>query len=75
MAAPARYLVTPLPHEHLFEVEARLPVPAAGPLDLWMPVWTPGSYLVREFPRHLQQLGVHGERGQPLAVERIDKST
>jgi hypothetical protein len=53
-AKTIRYRVRPaVPHEHLFEVECRFPA-SAGPLDLWMPVWTPGSYLVREYARHVQ---------------------
>jgi len=41
----------PRPHTHLFDVEARLRYRGTAPasLDLLMPVWTPGSYLVREF--------------------------
>jgi predicted metalloprotease with PDZ domain len=31
-----------------------------GETDLVMPVWTPGSYLVREFERHVQGLCGHG---------------
>ena len=34
------------PHSHLFQVEAELP--SSGELlTVWLPVWTPGSYLVR----------------------------
>src|SRR5262245_49034375 len=42
-------------HAHLFGVEARFPV-GGGDVDLKLPVWTPGSYLVREFARHVQDL-------------------
>jgi len=44
----------PQPETHLFEVTLRLvgfPLPI---LDLKLPVWTPGSYLVREYAKHLQ---------------------
>ncbi|MBI5545760.1 MAG: M61 family peptidase, partial [Deltaproteobacteria bacterium] len=71
-----RYQVTPAaPHEHLFEVEATFPTSAPGPLDLWMPAWTPGSYLVREYARHVQGLTAVGADGRALGVERLDKAT
>lgn len=64
----------PRPHSHLFEVEATFP---AGPdlLDALLPVWTPGSYLVREYARHLQDITASGPGGEPLAVQRTDKRT
>jgi predicted metalloprotease with PDZ domain len=70
-----RYRVVPeRPSEHLFRVEARYPARGAA-LDLWMPVWTPGSYLVREFARHLQDFEAVDESGGALPVERVDKCT
>ena len=46
------------PHTHLFDIDVALKrgptnnVPAQE--QLVMPVWTPGSYLVREFERQVQ---------------------
>ncbi|WP_257458750.1 M61 family metallopeptidase [Archangium lipolyticum] len=62
------------PHSHLFEVEATFP---AGPdtLEALLPVWTPGSYLVREFARHVQDVSATGPGGEPLPVRRVDKRT
>ncbi len=64
----------PRPHSHLFEVEALFP---AGPevLDAVLPVWTPGSYLVREYARHLQDVTAAGPGGEALPVQRTDKRT
>lgn len=44
----------PNPESHLFEVTLRVQNWSAPVLDLKMPVWTPGSYLVREYAKHLQ---------------------
>ena len=44
----------PNPESHLFEVTLRVQGWSQPVLDLKMPVWTPGSYLVREYARHLQ---------------------
>src|SRR5512141_3458732 len=68
-----RYRVSmPAPHSHLFHVE--LAVDGAGEvLVLGMPVWTPGSYLVREFARHVEGLEAEDGDGRALRVERLDK--
>jgi predicted metalloprotease with PDZ domain len=75
MAEAVRYRVSmSRPHSHLFEVEALYP-PSEGPLTVAMPVWTPGSYLVREFARHVQQMSAATERGESLPITRLDKSS
>jgi predicted metalloprotease with PDZ domain len=67
----------PRPHTHLFEVEARLRYAAAAPasLDLLMPVWTPGSYLVREFERHVQGFEARDGGGRALNWTKTNKNT
>lgn len=75
MPHAVRYRVSmPRPHSHLLEVEATFP---EGPdvLDAVLPVWTPGSYLVREFARHVQDLSAASGDGAPLPVRRVDKRT
>ncbi|MDB9537487.1 M61 family metallopeptidase [Dolichospermum planctonicum CS-1226] len=42
------------PEIHLFEVTLHIVNYSSEILDLKMPVWTPGSYLVREYERNLQ---------------------
>jgi predicted metalloprotease with PDZ domain len=44
-------------------------------LDVRLPVWTPGSYLVREHQRHVDGLSARDETGRLLPVEKIDKAT
>ncbi len=49
-AEPIRYLLRfPAPQTHYVEVEARVPVRGSSEIELMMAVWTPGSYLVREY--------------------------
>ncbi|NJO79473.1 MAG: M61 family metallopeptidase [Cyanobacteria bacterium RM1_2_2] len=48
----------PEPASHLFEVTLQIKGWNATTLDLKMPVWTPGSYLVREYARHVQDFQV-----------------
>ena len=73
MSAPVRYRVCmPRPHSHLFEVEASFP-PAGDELIVCLPVWTPGSYLVREYARHVQEFKVVDAGGFSVPFERLDK--
>ena len=72
MAEAVRYRVSmSRPHSHLFEVEAEFP--AADELVVALPVWTPGSYLVREYARHLQDVEALTATGAKLPLTRIDK--
>ena len=64
-------------HAHLFRVTLTVARPAAQQ-RLSLPVWIPGSYLVREFARHLSGLtATQGTPRAPLArtVQQLDKAT
>jgi len=64
------------PATHLLEVEMRLKwQQMPDHTELKMPVWTPGSYLVREYGRHVQDFGVKNAAGTPLGWRKIDKNT
>ena len=71
---PIRYTVSfPAPQTHYAEVTAV--VPAAGPqVELMMAVWTPGSYLVREFSRNVEGVVATAPDGRALPVEKTDKN-
>ncbi len=73
------YLSTPEPHTHYFEVEIKLQdyqTPEGQDyLDFVMPVWTPGSYLVREFARHVENFQASQATDQPLSFRKISKNT
>jgi predicted metalloprotease with PDZ domain len=58
-------------HAHLYRVTLTVPDPQAG-MVLSLPVWIPGSYLVREFAQHMQ--GVRAEQGgSTVALVQLDK--
>ncbi|HET8541774.1 MAG TPA: PDZ domain-containing protein [Anaeromyxobacter sp.] len=65
-------LSMPEPHTHLFEVEVEVERPG-GDVELVFPVWTPGSYLVREYARHVEGLAASDGDGAPLPLDRLDK--
>ena len=60
-------------HAHLFEVTLTLAKPATLQ-RLSLPVWIAGSYLVREFSKHLQHLQAH-QGTKAIEVTQLDKCT
>ncbi len=66
------------PHTHLLEVEIRITESGATAVSedvLVMPVWTPGSYLIREFERHVQNFSAVDASGRALSWEKINKNS
>lgn len=61
------------PAAHLFHVTLTVTQPQAGQ-RVSLPAWIPGSYLVREFSRHLQKLAARQD-GRPVAIHQVDKAT
>src|SRR5690348_8937412 len=56
------------PARHTVDVELRFTAPA-GPVELAMPAWCPGSYLIRDYARFVRDLTASG------AVTKLDKQT
>ncbi len=55
------YRVTmPMPQSHLFWVDLNIDQLESRDLTLHLPAWTPGSYLVRDFARHVERFSVSG---------------
>ena len=72
---PIRYTVRfPAPQTHTFEVEAAYPAGGADTLTLMMAVWTPGSYLVREYSGKIEALRALDEAGAELPVDKVAKN-
>ncbi|MDR2297909.1 MAG: peptidase M61 [Comamonas sp.] len=57
---------------HLFDISLHIAQPAARQL-LSLPVWIPGSYLVREFAKNLQGLSAT-QNGQGIPVSQLSKN-
>ena len=44
-------------------------------LDIKMPVWAPGSYLIREFSKTVNLVKAFDEKGKELSVQKKSKNT
>jgi predicted metalloprotease with PDZ domain len=73
--APIRYTVSfPAPHTHYVEVTAAVPTDGRPDVELMMAVWTPGSYLVREYARNVEEVTAAADGGRALTVDKFDKN-
>ncbi|HEX2207181.1 MAG TPA: hypothetical protein VHG93_05825, partial [Longimicrobium sp.] len=74
MASILYRLFLPDPKTHLLAVEMEAGG-VHGAVDLVMPTWTPGSYLVREFARNVVQFEAMDGAGNPVPCAKSDKHT
>jgi predicted metalloprotease with PDZ domain len=65
----------PQPSTHYFEVEMRLSGLKAKKSILKMASWTPGSYLIREYARNVEQLRVETREGKPVPFRKTAKNS
>jgi predicted metalloprotease with PDZ domain len=71
---PIRYSIVPKqPAAHLFEVTVTVADPDPSGQRFMLPVWIPGSYMVREFARNIVTLRAVNESGRKVRVEKTDK--
>ena len=75
MTPPIRYTLTPAePTTHLFHVRCRVAQPDPAGQRFALPAWIPGSYLIRDFARHI--VAIRAEAGgKPVPLTKIDKHT
>ena len=70
--AAVHYRVEPADlHAHLYRITLTIARPQAQQ-EVALPVWIPGSYLVREFSKNLQELTAHQGK-KAVALTQLDK--
>lgn len=73
--AAIRYAVRPSDlTAHRFEIECTIAQPDPGEMRVSLPAWIPGSYLIRDFARHIVGFSAT-TGGRPAATEKCDKQT
>jgi predicted metalloprotease with PDZ domain len=53
---------------HLVGVTLRVPADLAPGARVVLPVWTPGSYVVRDYVHHVQRIDAHAADGTPIEL-------
>ena len=68
------HLSMPQPNSHYFAVKIEIQQNEAAVQQFKLPVWTPGSYLVREFSKNINQVRAIDALGNPLSVQKTTKN-
>jgi len=63
------------PFTHYCEVEISLNKIEEDSVIFSMPVWTPGSYMVREYAKNVDRVTAEGSGGKSLSIEKINKNS
>ncbi|MCL2591320.1 MAG: PDZ domain-containing protein [Betaproteobacteria bacterium] len=62
------------PEAHLFEVRCTVSMPDPNGQRFFLPTWIPGSYMIREFARHIVSIKAEAG-GRLVALDKLDKHT
>lgn len=65
----------PKPQNHYFEVEMVLTDFKEKEVEIKLPVWAPGSYLVREFSKNINLVKAFDQNGNSIEVEKKTKNS
>ncbi|MEE9383306.1 MAG: PDZ domain-containing protein [Nannocystaceae bacterium] len=63
------------PETQYVDIEMKVPAMRGRRIELAMPAWIPGSYLIRDFGRHVYAVAATDVKNTTLAVRRVDKQT
>ena len=75
MSEPSRYEILAFDLDaHEFVLQLVVPPTPLPALTLSLPAWLPGSYMIRDFARHVAAIAAVDREG-PVAVQKLDKQT
>ena len=63
------------PQAHYADIEMEISGLKTDQIDLKMPVWTPGSYLLREFAKNIETFRASSATGGVLSASKVNKNT
>lgn len=63
------------PYTHYCEVEIILSEISRDTVEFSMPVWTPGSYLLREFAKNVECVKAENMEGERINITKINKNS
>jgi len=73
--SPIRYSIcAPTPATHYFEVTCTVTTPDSAGQSFALPAWIPGSYLIRDFARHIVAISAE-TRNRNVKLTKTDKHT
>jgi predicted metalloprotease with PDZ domain len=63
------------PLSHLYSVEIEINGIRSTNVDIAMPAWSPGVYLIRDFAGNVQQVEAVNRQNRSLPIQQVDKQT
>jgi predicted metalloprotease with PDZ domain len=63
------------PISHLYNVEMQISGIRTTAVDVAMPAWSPGAYVIRDFAANVQELSAASRQNQPLQIRQLDKQS
>ncbi|WP_218355226.1 M61 family metallopeptidase [Alteromonas lipotrueiana] len=61
--------------EHTFAVSVSIPASQSKVTTLSLPAWIPGSYMIRDFARHIIKIEAFNDSGEAVVLDKTDKQT
>lgn len=75
MSDPVRYEIVEFDLDaHEFVIELVIPPTRRSSVTVSLPAWLPGSYMIRDFARHVTEIAAVDQEG-PVALQKLDKQT
>lgn len=68
-------LSIPKPHTHYFQVKIEVENIKTNMLNFKMATWTPGSYLIREYSKNVQEIRVFDNKSNNISFVKTAKNT
>ncbi|MBZ5534598.1 MAG: PDZ domain-containing protein [Acidobacteriia bacterium] len=68
-------LAMPRPSSHLYVVTIHVEEIEEPFIDVAMPAWSPGAYIVGNYAKNVQEFSADDGAGSPLRFEKLDKQT
>lgn len=65
----------PAPHTHYLEISITIEKPCGKYIDIAMPAWSPGRYIIYDFAKHVHHVEVSSKSPKTPGLKRLDKQT
>ena len=73
--AKLHYTISPEPNKHLFRVHLRIAGSHLAGVRLFLPNWIAGSYMIRDFARHITQISAFDDSGKAIKLTPVNQFT
>lgn len=62
-------------HQRLFAISLSVPAHDSNTINVRLPAWIPGSYMIRDFAKNIVSLSVRDSNSEAVTVTQVDKQS